>query len=65
MGITEIISEVDKLEPIDRKRLMSHLVLRRLRENEDYRKELSRRLDDKDPDHWVSLDKLKKQIAEE
>ena len=65
MSITEIISEVDKLEPIDRKRLMSHLVLRRLQENEEYRNELSRRLDDKDPDHWVSLDKLKKQIAKE
>lgn len=65
MRITEIIKEVDNLEPIDRKRLMSHLVLRRLHENESFRKELARRLDDEDPNHWVSIYELKKNEEKE
>jgi hypothetical protein len=65
MGITEIIKEVDNLEPVDRKRLMSHLVLRRLHENESYREELARRLEDKNPEHWISLEELKKKAGKE
>lgn len=65
MGITEIIKEVDNLEPVDRKRLMSHLVLRRLKENESYREELASRLEDKDPEHWISLNELKKKAGKE
>ena len=65
MGITEIIKEVDNLEPVDRKRLMSHLVLRRLKENESYREELAHRLEDKDPEHWISLDELKNKAEKE
>ena len=62
MSITDLISEAEKLEAIDRKRLMSHLVLLRLRENDEYRKELTRRLDDKDPKNWVSLEELEKRL---
>ena len=62
MGITQIIDEVDKMEPADRKRLMSHLVLRRIRENEAYRKELARWLDDKTPGKWITLDEVKSRL---
>jgi len=52
MSITDIIAEVDRLEPIDQKRLMSHLVLQRLRDNSSYRSEIRARLSDTDPSHW-------------
>ena len=65
MGITEIIREIDALELVDRKRLMSHLVLRRLQENESYRNELADRLQDKKPENWTSADELKEKLRKE
>lgn len=64
MGITDLISEVDRLEAVDRKRLMSHLVLLRLKENKDYRKELAHRLNDKNPERWASLEDMEKRRKE-
>ncbi|WP_309382217.1 hypothetical protein [Cerasicoccus frondis] len=64
MSITQIIDEVDRLEPADRKRLMAHLVLRRLRENEAYRAEITRRIDDKRPGAWVSMEEFEARLKD-
>ena len=65
MEVTTIIQEIDKLEPVDKKRVMSHMVLRRLQENAAFREEMTRRIDDKNPDNWVSLEELKKRWEQE
>jgi hypothetical protein len=62
MSITELIDQVDLLEPTDRKRLMAHLVLRELRENDAYRKEIARRLDDDSPEAWIKLEDLEARL---
>ncbi len=62
MSITDLISEVDRLESVDRKRLMSHLTLLRLKENEEYRKELAARIDDKNPESWVSVEDFEQNL---
>lgn len=64
MGITELIDEADKLEMADRQPLMSHLVLRRIREHEACRKELARRLDDKNPGSWIGLEELEARLRD-
>ena len=58
MSITQIIDEVERLEPADRKRLMAHLVLQRLRENEEYRKEISQRFENELPSAWTRVDQI-------
>jgi len=64
MNLIQIIDAVDRLDHADRKRLMSHLVLKRLREKEEYRSELSRRLDDTSPGAWIPLSELESRLKQ-
>ncbi|MGE9295525.1 MAG: hypothetical protein ACQKBV_04480 [Puniceicoccales bacterium] len=64
MSFADIIDEVDRLEPIERQRLMSHLVVLRLKENQSFRKEMASRFADKSPEQWVSLEEAKRMFPD-
>jgi len=58
MTFTEIRSEVDALSTDDQDRLAAYLALRQNERDQDWCETISRRLDNKDPSAWVSLDEL-------
>jgi hypothetical protein len=55
MRLDELQLEAERLAPGDRRKLMSFLVALDVRTDEKYRGELTRRLDDRNPERWISL----------
>lgn len=55
MRLDELQLEAERLAPGDRRKLMSFLVALDVRTDEQYGGELTRRLDDRSPERWISL----------
>lgn len=58
MKIVELEKEIEGLNPRQQKRLMGFLLSLQVRRDRDYRKELTRRLDETDPAKWTPLQDL-------
>jgi hypothetical protein len=59
MNLEVVEKEVAAWSPEDQDRLAAYLTVLRLKRSPDHAQELTRRLDDRDPAHWVSLDEIK------
>ena len=62
MNATEIATEAARLPLQERKRIIAQLVMVNMRENKDEWQELQKRMDDRDPKNWVSLDDVKAKL---
>jgi hypothetical protein len=60
MSLDELKREVEALGPRERHELSVFLVRLENTENPDYWREIRMRIDDRDPEHWVSLEELTK-----
>ena len=60
MKVAELESEIEGLNPTQQKRLMGFLVSLQIRRDQEYRKELSRRIDQTDPNKWTTLEEIEK-----
>lgn len=58
MSMAEVMREVAAWPQARQNKLAAFLLHLRLREDGEWRKEMARRIDDKDPDHWVSVETL-------
>jgi hypothetical protein len=65
MTYTEVKEEIGRMNEQERQRLLSHLVSLRVKENESYRRELGRRLADKDPENWIPLDEAERRLKKD
>ena len=63
MSVDAIIEELPKLNDADLLRIQD--LLNSIRDQRDvtYMKELERRIDDKDPSHWVTLEDLQRRSS--
>ena len=63
MSVDAIIQELPKLKDADLLRVKD--VLNSIRDQRDinYMKEMERRIDDKDPSHWVTLEELRSRMS--
>jgi len=59
MDLKVVEKEVASWAPEDQDRLAAYLTMLRLKRSPDHIQELTRRLDDRDPANWVSLDEVK------
>jgi hypothetical protein len=55
MKLDELQREAERLSPDEQRKLIGFLVAMNIRRDEGYREELGRRLDDRDPNSWISL----------
>ena len=62
MTFTQIEKTVATLRPQSQRKLMSYLVALELRRDEEYRAEITRRLNDRSPGAWVSLEALESRL---
>jgi hypothetical protein len=62
MNATEIAQKAVRLPLADRKRVIARLVMANMRDEREEWDELQRRMDDRDPKNWVSLDEVKAKL---
>jgi DNA-binding transcriptional MerR regulator len=62
MSIQEIKTEIEALPAEERKRLAAFLVSLRHKELDEYRTGLGRKIDDKNPENWISLEELDQRL---
>lgn len=63
MDLAIIQKEVETLAPEEQDRLAAYLTVLRMKRSPAHAEELSRRLDDRNPDHWMTLDELKAKLS--
>ena len=63
METGELKSELAALDSKGRRQMIAFLLALEEQSNQEYREELARRIDDKDPNHWVSLDELARRLG--
>ncbi len=63
MEAGELKSELAALDSKGRRQMIAFLLALEEQNNQEYREELARRIDDKDPNHWVSLDVLDRRLG--
>lgn len=63
METGELKSELAALDSKGRRQMIAFLLALEEQNNQEYREELARRIDDKDPNHWVSLDELDRRLG--
>ena len=63
MSIEAIKQELANLDQTQRKEIINFLVAMDRRDDPARRAELTRRIDDKDPSHWVTLEELEKRLS--
>jgi hypothetical protein len=64
MSIKELERELAGLTAKQQDRLAAYLVYLRQQRDPKIRKEISDRLNDRDPSHWISVDELEKRWKE-
>jgi hypothetical protein len=63
MSIAELKAEVDRLSPEDTKQLMAYIAKKRRLLTPEVIEELSRKIDDNDPSHWLTLEEFGKRLG--
>ena len=63
MEAGELKSELAALDSKGRRQMIAFLLALEEQNNQEYREELARRIDDKDPNHWVSLNELDRRLG--
>jgi hypothetical protein len=63
MSMPELLREVAALPPERQNELAAFLLHLRLKRDPAWRTELTHRIDDRIPDHWMSLEDWKKELA--
>ncbi len=63
MSIDAIKQELSSLDHERRKEIISYLVAINQRDNAEYRAAMARKIDDKDPAHWLTLEEFEKRLA--
>lgn len=65
MGLVELIAEVDRLSPVEQERLAAHLKIKKQMQDAELREELTRKINDKNPANWFTLEEAEKRLFPE
>jgi len=64
MSMAELMREVSNLEPDRQRELAAFLLHLRLKDDSHWRSEMTRRIDDKNPENWLTSRQLKSAFSE-
>ncbi len=63
MSIDAIKAELSGLDSERRREIITYLVAMNQRDNTEYQAAMARKIDDKDPAHWLTLEEFEKRLA--
>ena len=64
MTLASVQKEIEQWDTEQQDRLAACLSVLRLKRHPEHAKELARRLDDKTPQNWLTIDQLRQKLAE-
>jgi hypothetical protein len=62
VSIAELKSEIDRLSPEELQHLKTYLAIRQDMLDPDFRRKLTRKIDDTNPENWMTLDEAEKKL---
>lgn len=62
MKLDDLQREAERLSPEEQRKLIGFLVTMDIRRDDEYRAELRRRLDDENPEGWISLPEAERRL---
>ena len=62
MSIAELKAEVDRLSPEQQEYLAAYLKIKKQMQDEEFRKEMTRKINDKNPANWVTLEEAEARL---
>ncbi len=65
MSIAELKAEVDRLSDEDRKQLTAYIVAKNRLLDPETRRKLTEKINDKNPDHWLTLEEVEKRFDDQ
>jgi hypothetical protein len=63
MSVEELERELSGLDDAERHRIMAYLVSIEDQKHVEYMEKMARKIDDKDPSHWITLEELEKRLG--
>jgi hypothetical protein len=64
MSVAELKSELDRLSPEERRQISAYLYLEERMQDPEFQAEIGRKMDDKDPSHWMTLEEVERRLQE-
>jgi hypothetical protein len=64
MSLAQLKDEAARLHAEEQRELIAFLIARQTAQDDDFKRTLAEKIDDKDPSHWVDLDELQKRYAD-
>ena len=64
MSVAELKSELDRLSPQERRQIAAYLYLQERMQDPEFQAEIARKMEDKDPSHWMTLEEAEKRLSE-
>jgi hypothetical protein len=64
MSLAQLKDQAAHLMLAEQRELIAFLISRQTAQDEGFKDTLARKVDDKDPAHWVELDELRKRYSE-
>jgi hypothetical protein len=65
MSLDQLKEKVVELTPRERRQLMAFMVALETEQDQQFRAELARKIDDRNPANWVELDELQKRLSDQ
>jgi hypothetical protein len=64
MSLAQLKEQAIHLPSGEQRELIAYLISRQTEQDEDFKRTLAEKIDDKDPSHWVELNELQRRYSE-
>lgn len=64
VSLAELKREMERLSPAERRQLAAHLVALDRRDDPEFRRELTRKIDDRTPGQWLTIEEAESRLKE-
>jgi hypothetical protein len=64
MSLAQLKDQAADLQPVEQRELIAFLISRQTEKDEDFKRTLTQKIDDKNPSNWVELDELQKRFSD-
>ena len=64
MSLAQLKDQAAHLQLVEQRELIAFLISRQTEQDADFQRTLAKKIDDKDPAHWIELDELQQRYSE-